>query len=147
MANIRVDTNELDEFIKSLERTNLQLTETAVKAVNKAAPILKEALSKEISESADRGYVTGDLAGSVSAMPAKENEYGVFSVVGPRGTDRKGVSNEDKLLWLENGTMRAGYNLMRRAGPIRYFAVKSVRGKCEKAMEETIEDFIDKNFK
>ena len=79
-------------------------------------------------------------------MKAKENEYGVFSVVGPRGTDKNGVSNEDKLLWLENGTKRSRGGLMKRAGPIRRRAVSAAQGKCQRALEESINKFIDETF-
>ena len=147
MGSIKVDTASLDDFIRELERAGVGMTETGIKAVNKAAPILKESLSSEITKAANRGYSTGVLAASVSAMPAKENEYGVFSVVGPRGTDQKGTSNEDKLLWLENGTNRSRGGLMKRAGPVRSRAVNAVRGKCEEAMKETIEDYIEKTFR
>ena len=147
MASIKVDAGSLDEFIRELEKAQVDTKTACIKGVNKAAPVLKECLQAEITKTANKGYATGDLAGSVSAMKAKENEYGVFSVVGPRGTDRKGVSNEDKLLWLENGTMRQGHNLMKRAGPVRSRAVSAAQGKCQQILEESINQFVDKTFK
>lgn len=144
--SIKVDTSGLDEFVQAINKSKLSLTDAAIKAVDKAAPIVKESLSGEIKKAANRGYATGELAGSVSAMSAKENEYGVFSVVGVRGTDKNGVSNEDKLLWLENGTNRSRGGLMKRAGPIRTRAVNAAKLKCEQIMQEAIEEAIEKDF-
>lgn len=144
--SIRVDTSGLDELIKALKKAEIKTGDACTKAVNKAAPILKESLQGEIKKAASRGYATGELAGSVSAMDARENEYGIFSVVGPRGKDPKGVSNEDKLLWLENGTMRKGKNLMKRAGPIRTRAKNAAQSRCETVMQQEIEGFLDDTF-
>lgn len=138
---IRVDTSGLDDFIKALEKAQVGTKEVCIRAVDKAAPILKESLQGEITKAASRGYSTGELAGSVSAMEARENEYGVFTAVGPEG-DR----NKDKLLWLENGTMRKGNNLMKRAGPIRTRAVNNARSKCESVMQQEIEGYLDDTF-
>jgi uncharacterized protein YbaA (DUF1428 family) len=145
-VSIKVDTSGLDEFVQAINKSNLSLTDAAIKAVDKAAPIVKESLSGEIKKAANRGYATGELADSVSAMSAKENEYGVFSVVGVRGTDKNGVSNEDKLLWLENGTNRSRGGLMKRAGPIRTRAANAAKAKCEQIMQEAIEEAIEKDF-
>lgn len=147
MASIKVDTGSLEEFIKELEKAKVDTKDMCIKAVDKAAPVLKECLSSEIAECTDRGYATGELAGSVSVMKAKENEYGVFSVIGPQGTDSKGVSNEEKLLWLENGTYRSRGGLMKRVGPIRYWAVRAAKRRCQQIMEDSIDEFIDKTFK
>ncbi len=144
--SVRVDTSGLDELIKALGKTQIKTKEACIHAVEKAAPILKEALTSEITKAANRGYATGELAGSISIMDPRENEYGVFTAVGPQGKDHKGVSNEDKLLWLENGTMRKGNNLMKRAGPIRTRAAIRARSKCESVMQKEIESFIDDTF-
>lgn len=136
--SVRVDTSGLDDFIKALEKAQVGTKEVCIRAVNKAAPILKESLQGEISKAANRGYSTGELAGSVTAMKAKENEYGVFSAVGPQGED-----NKEKLLWLENGVMRKGTNLMKRAGPVRTRAVNSAQSKCETVMQQEIEKYVD----
>ena len=136
MASIKFDTGSLDEFIRELEKAQVDVKGACIKAVDKASPVLKECLSSEITSCANRGYATGELAGSVSAMKAKENEYGVFSVVGPRGADKNGVSNEEKLLWL-----------MKRAGPIRSRAVSAAQGKCQQILEESIGEFVNKTFK
>lgn len=144
--SIRVDTSGLDDFIKALEKAQVSTKEACIRAVDKAAPILKESLQSEISKAASRGYATGELTGSVSALKARENEYGVFTAVGPQGNDNKGISNKDKLLWLENGTMRKGNNLMKRAGPIRTRAKNAAQSRCESAMQQEIEGFLDDTF-
>lgn len=150
--SIRVDTSGLDDFIKALEKAQVDTKEACIHAVDKAAPILKEALQSEITKAANKTdrygkrYSTGALAESISAMDVRENEYGVFTAVGPQGTDHKGVSNEDKLLWLENGVMRKGKNLMKRAGPIRTRAKNAAQARCESTMQQEIEGFLDDTF-
>lgn len=139
--SIRVDTSGLDELIKALKKAEIKTGDACIKAVNKAAPILKESLQGEIEKAASRGYATGELAGSVSAMDARKNEYGVFTAVGPRGEE-----NIDKLLWLENGTKRKGNNLMKRAGPVRTRATIRARSECETVMQQEIEGFLDDTF-
>lgn len=139
--SIRVDTSGLDDFIKALERAQVDTKDACMRAVDKTAPILKESLRSEISKAANRGYATGELAGSVSATKAKENEYGVFAAVGPSDD-----FNKEKLLWLENGTKRKGTNLMKRAGPIRTRAKNAAQSKCEAAMQQEIENFLDDTF-
>lgn len=149
---MRVDVSGLDEVLASLKEATKKsnMVDACIKAVDKAAPILKKNLKTEIHEAANRGYATGplegSLEGSIEIRKAEENEYGVFSVVGPLGKDNKGVENGDKLLYLENGTMREGYNLMRRAGPIRHRAVWASRAQCEAVMEQEIGSKIDEIF-
>lgn len=139
--SIRVDTSGLDDFIKALEKAQVDTKDACIRAVDKAAPILKESLQSEISKAASKGYATGELAGSVSAMEARENEYGVFTAVGPADDH-----NKDKLLWLENGTMRKGNNLMKRAGPIRTRAKNAAQSRCESTMQQEIKGFLDDTF-
>ena len=145
---MHMEVSGLDDLLEALKKATKKenLVGACIKAVDKAAPILKESLESEIHKATDRGYATGVLEGSISARKAEENEYGVFSVVGPIGTDNRGVENADKLLWLENGTMREGSNLMKRAGPIRSRAVRAARDKCEAIMEQGITESIDKIF-
>lgn len=143
---MKMKVSGFDEILKALSKVEASTVDASIKAVDKAALILKSSLQSEIGKAANRGYATGSLQGSVSVMKARENEYGVFSVVGPQGKDDKGVSNEDKLLWLENGTLREGTNLMKRAGPIRRRAVNSARTQCEEIMEKEINNLIDKTF-
>lgn len=127
--------------MKALEKAHVGTKEACIRAVDKAAPILKKSLQEEITKAANRGYSTGELAGSVSAMKAQENEYGVFTAIGPEGDH-----NKDKLLWLENGVTRKGSNVMKRAGPIRTRAVNNARSKCESAMQQEIEEYLDDTF-
>lgn len=140
---IRVDTSGLEALIEGLKKAQIRTNEACIRAVNETAPILKKSLQEEVKIAAHKGYATGALEKSISAMEAKENEYGVFTAVGPQGEDEKGVSNADKLLWLENGTMRKGTNLMKRVGPVRATAVRKARGKCEKAIQQNLENFFE----
>lgn len=129
MANFRIDG--LDETIMELERLG-RFGEIAPKAVDAAAPILESAVVSAVSAAADKGYATGDLAGSIRRTKAKMNDQGAFSVVKPNGRDRKGASNADKLLRLEYG--RSGQS----ARPCLAAAVNRAENECIKAMEDVV---------
>lgn len=143
---MRMEIDGFEELLQAMDKAAASTKDACIRAVDKAAPILKETLSEEITKAANRGYATGELVGSVSAMKARENELGVFSVVGVRGVDENGVANEDKLLWLENGTKRSRGGQRKRAGPVRRRAVNSAKAKCEAAMEQEISKLVDETF-
>ena len=116
----------------------------AIKAVDKAAPILEKALKSEIRSAASKGYSTGALEQSIITDKAKENQYGVFSVVRPVGTDSKGVSNVDKLRWLDAGihAKKGKRKHTQCALYVRDKAIKSAKVKCESIIEETAEEWM-----
>lgn len=95
----------LDDFISRLKKLE-EPAEIAKKCVDAAAPALETKLASAVSAAASRGYSQGDLAASIGATEAKENEYGVFAAVRPTGTDRKGVRNATKLGILHYGSSR-----------------------------------------
>lgn len=119
-----------------------EITKASIKAVDQAAPVLEKSLKNQISAKADKGYGKGELARSVIARKAKENEYGVYTVIGPAGTDSKGVSNAKKLALLEYGVSEKH----QEPRPVRQPAVDAARKQCEELMEKAIEDFVDKNW-
>lgn len=118
----------------------------AIKAVDKAAPILEKALKSEIRSASSKGYSTGALEQSIITDKAKENQYGVFSVVRPVGTDSKGVSNVDKLLWLDAGIWskeeKGKRKHRQKALHVRDKAIKSAKAKCESIIEKTAEEWM-----
>lgn len=144
MANARIEGFEqLEKFLGRLAEP----TKMAIKAVNAAAPILEESLRTEISGAANRGYATGELAASVSATKAKENQYGVYSVVKPVGTKkRKGKNGKEyeiryaeELAYLEYGTKNG-----QKSHPVRQKAINRAEAKCEAVIEKEIADAVEK---
>lgn len=136
MANARVEGFEqLEKFLGKLAEP----IKMAIKAVDSAAPILEESLRSEISGAANRGYVTGELAASISATKAKENQYGVYSVVKPVGTDSGGTRNAEKLAYLEYGTSRG-----QKPHPVRQKAINAAEAKCADIIEKEIADAVEK---
>ena len=121
--------DDLDELFRKGAKAN----DIAKKAVDAAAPVLKASLSGKITGAANRGYATGELAGSISATRAKVNDRGVFAAVRPTGHDRKGVRNAEKLALLEYGTSRG-----QAAHPVRDSAVSSAEGECLSIMENVV---------
>ena len=73
--------DELDKLFEQIGRPE----EFAIKAVNKAAPVLKKHIQKNLKESSN----SDKLANSFQHTPAKENELGVYSVVRPEGDFNK----------------------------------------------------------
>lgn len=121
----------------------------AIEAVDKAVPVLEKSLKSAIQGAATKEYATGELAASIGHKPAKKNEYGVFSVVLPVGTDSKGVSNAKKAAILEFGR-RGGYldsngHPVSEQGPKHYrqSAIDAAQNECEKIMRESVYKRID----
>lgn len=135
MANFKMDG--LDEFMKALNEIGNSAEEIAKKAVNEAAPKLEAAMSKNIASSANRGYATGELAGSVKAGKAKTNNYGVYAAVTIRGTDSKGVRNGEKAAYLEYGTGKQA------AHPFMAKSVREAEPSCQQVMEQVFEQEVN----
>lgn len=143
MAKIKLSGfDELEQFLGKLA----QPEKMAIKAVNEAAPVLKKSLVSQIKKAADRKdakgnpYSTGELAESVDVTKARKNEYGVFSVIKPEGTDSKGVRNVEKLAYLEYGVASHG----QLPHPVRGPAVSAVETECEEIMRDVICREVDK---
>lgn len=141
MARAAIDGFEdLEHMFQKLKNPE----KMAIKAVDKAAPILEKALKSEIRSAASKGCSTGALEQSIITDKAKENQYGVFSVVRPVGTDSKGVSNVDKLRWLDAGiyTKKGKRKHTQDALYVRDKAIKSAKEKCESIIEKTAEEWM-----
>lgn len=103
----RVQLDGLDDLMEELEKYS-DIGKVAPKMIDSATPILEKNIKKNIQQAANRGYATGELAESVKATEAKQNNYGYFAAVGVTGTDSRGVRNGEKMAYLEYGTMKDG---------------------------------------
>lgn len=92
--------HEVDRLFKELA---LEAEDVAIQAVTKAAPIVEDSIKRTLEQVTDRGYATGELTQSVRASEAKTNQWGVFSVVGPTGENKRGISNAEIAAYLEYG--------------------------------------------
>lgn len=102
----------------------------APEVLEAAAPILEKALKRQVRAEANKGYATGDLEGSIKANKPKKNQYGYFVSVTATGKDRKGVRNNEKLAYLNNGTSK------QQARPVIAKARQQAEGECLRAMQE-----------
>lgn len=99
----RFEMNGVDEMMQELEQL-ADINEVANKMIDAASPTVASNLKKNIKAAANRGYATGELAASVKATKAKQNNYGHFAAVGVTGIDSKGMRNAEKMAYLEYGT-------------------------------------------
>jgi HK97 gp10 family phage protein len=90
-----------DDFIKQLGRL-ADVDRIAPQMLNEALPILERNVKSEVS----KHVVSGDLLKSIKMSKAKKNKYGYYASVRPTGTDKKGVRNMEKLVYLEYGTSK-----------------------------------------
>ena len=148
MANFTI--NGFDDIDKLFHDLSNNVDGIAIEAVNEAAPILENSLRSAISTAASKGYSAGELAASVGILPAKKNEYGVFSVVKPIG-DHKTKNPDEKMTnaklasILEYGR-RGGYEKNGRKvttqapSPVRAKAMNMVKSKGEEIMRKVVEE-------
>lgn len=146
MAKARVEGfDDLEKLFRDLSDADA----IAIEAVDKAVPVLEKSLKSAIQGAAIKGYASGELAASIEHKPAKKNQYGVFSVVLPVGTDSKGVSNAKKAAILEFGR-RGGYPdsngrtvSQQEPRPYRQSAIDEAKSECEEIMRESVYKRID----
>lgn len=140
----KMTINGFDELNQLLDRLSAP-EEMAIKAVNAAAPIVENAMKAQIARAANRKdarghpYSTGALAASIKATEAKENAYGIYSVVKPSGTDARGTSNAQKLAYLENGVRSHG----QAPRPVRSVAVAACKSEAIAVMEQVINQEVE----
>ena len=79
-----------DDFAKELDRLG-KLDEYAPDMLETAAPILERELKGQVQAEANRGYATGDLAGSIKSRKPEKNERGHYVTITASGKDKKGV--------------------------------------------------------
>lgn len=141
----RLELSGFDEIEKMFEAVG-KPEEFAIKAVNKAAPVLERCTRKAVKESSN----SDKLATSFSMTPAKENDLGVYSVIRPTGDFNKDLSNADLAAQFEYGR-KGGYKKgdMKRAAtemrprPWRDRALNSARAECESIAEQEVYRAID----
>lgn len=140
MARLDVSNGlkNLDDFIDGLGILSDDINEIAKGAIDQASPTLAQALSSEISAQANRGYATGELAGSVRPTKAKINNYGVFCAVIVSGTDDRGMRNGEKLAYLEYGTSKQA------AHPVMQSAISKSEGRCTDIIQKHFEEKVSK---
>ena len=142
MAKMTIDG--FDELNQLLDRLSAP-EEMAIKAVNAATPIVENAMKAQIARVANRKdarghpYSTGALAASIKATEAKENAYGVYSVVRPSGTDARGTSNAQKLAYLEFGVR----SHRQAPHPVRSVAVAACKSEVIAVMEQVINQEVE----
>lgn len=140
MASLKV--TGIDEVEKMFDEL-MDIKKLAVKAVDKAAPILLDGAKKSVRSAANKGYATGGLENSFTATKAKNNKWGTFATVRPVGKDKNGIRYGERAAYLEYGTVVNGV-LHTASAQWRKKAVDSVRTKCEDTMEKTLRDEWDK---
>lgn len=89
------------DFIKQLGKL-ADVDRIAPQILNEALPILERNVKSEVS----KHVVSGDLLKSIKMSKAKKNKYGYYASVRPTGTDKKGVRNMEKMVYLEYGTSK-----------------------------------------
>lgn len=134
--------DELDKMFEILGKPE----KVAIKAVNKAVPVLEKHIKKNVKASSN----SNKLAGSFVATPAKGNDMGIYSVVRPVGDFNKDLSNADLAAQFEYGR-KGGYKkagMKRKATemkprPWRDKSVNDARKECESIMEKEVYKAVD----
>lgn len=140
-----------DDLEKMFRDLSSKADEIAIEAVEKATPELERSLRECIAETANKGYASGQLAGSVVATRAGRNKYGIYSVVKPNGKNKNGIPNAQEAAILEYGR-KGGYTpsyssrptTTQEPRPFRQKAINRAAAKCEKIMKEAVESKIEK---
>ena len=136
MASLKV--TGMDEVEKMFDDL-MNVKSLAIKAVNKAAPILLDSAKKSVRAAANKGYATGGLENSFAATKAKNNQWGTFAEIKPVGKDNKGVRYGERAAYLEYGTVVNG-SVHASSAPWRKQAVNKAKTKCEDTMEKVLRD-------
>ena len=125
MANF--DVSGLDDLMKDLDF--LEAARIAPAMLEEAAPILEKAMQKRAGAHRD----TGALEGSIKASKAGKNGNAYSISVRPTGTDKKGVRNMEKAVYLEYGTYKQA------ATPIISPAVRESEAAVLEKMQEVFD--------
>lgn len=128
MASLTYDIP--DDFIKQLGNL-ADIDRYAPLMIDGAIPILEQQVKVGLS----KHEVSGDLIKSMKKTKAKKAKSGEYAAsVEPSGTDRKGVRNVEKMLYLEYGTSR------QPATPVLAKAIKD----SEKEVLTTMQAIFDR---
>lgn len=101
MATLNYDIP--DEMMDEFKKLGTDTEEIILKMLNGAIPILETHVKEEL----EKHRISGDLLRSIKIIKAKQAKAGGYSAsVEPSGTDKKGVRNVEKMIYLEYGTSR-----------------------------------------
>lgn len=139
---------EAEKLFKRLEDSKISL-----KAVDKAAPILLKAAKASLHQAIHNpptprkgeSNITGALEKSVISHKAKHNSYGAYSTIEPVGKDttkKPSINYAGRAAILEWGTSKG-----LAPSPWRARAIKNAEAQCQKAMESTYLEEVDKIWK
>lgn len=131
----RMQVTGIDELISGLEDL-MDVEEIEKEMLFEAGNILRDDMKSAITEAANRGYATGDLAASIIPTQPEKNDLGYFVAVRPVGTDKKGVRNGEKLTYLEHGTSK------QQPRPVLTKVAKQSEQKCVEKMQEIFDKHI-----
>lgn len=129
-----------DDILKKFDKIAYNTSDMAIVAVDEAAPIVEKSFKNHIDSAANRGYATGALKNSVVTQKAKENQYGVFSVVKVTGMAASGIPRTDQLRYLEFGTKR------QQPHPVRAPTIAECAVKVQEIMKKSMEKQILKQW-
>ena len=119
-----------DDLIKKLERLS-NFDVIAEEMLTEAEPILKSAIVQEASTHKD----TGEMVESITSQ-VKKNSIGWFLTTYPKGKDKDGVRNMDKMMFLEYGTKN------NPADPILSRAIRKAEPKVLEKMQEVFDRYL-----
>lgn len=137
MDDMSFEVMGFDELAKELDQLG-KIDEYAPEILQAAAPVLEKSLKAEVQKAANRGYASGDLAGSIKACKPGKNEQGHYVVVTAKGKDRKGTRNNEKLAYLNYGTTK------QQARPVIARSVKSAEAECTEVIQEKFNEVTGK---
>ena len=145
-----LDFNGLDDVMKMFDK--LEAPEKIAKeAVGKAEKVLERSTKAAVRNSLVNKSASG-LVNSFVPTGAKENQWGVYSVVRPVGADSDGITYAQKALWLEYGRFRTGNqgrngsmreNQIQGGRPWRQAAINNAQAECEKIIEDVIQKAVE----
>lgn len=122
--NFDIDKGLFDQ-LKQLENPDA----IATKMLESAGPILERGIKAGVA----KHRRTGSMEASIKAKKPTKTKNGYSITVRPTGRDDKGVSNMEKLVYLEHGTSK------QKATPVLKAALASVEKEAMSKMQETFD--------
>lgn len=145
-----LEVTGMDDIMKMFEK--LEAPEKIAKeAIGKAEKALLKSTKSAVKSALVNQSATG-LVSSFVPTGAKENQWGVYSVVRPVGSDENGITYAQKALWLEYGRFKTGNkgrngseaeNRLQVGRPWRQAAINSAQAECEKIIEDVINKAVE----
>lgn len=141
-----LDISGLDELVKALEKAEAP-EKIAKKAISEAEKELVKATRNAVKSALTNKSASG-LVNAMIPTGAKENQWGVYSVVRPIGKDEHGIDYSQLALWLEYGRYRKGNQgrkgtledaQLQVAHPWRQKAINDSQAACVRIIEDVLE--------